>query len=42
MLHFMPVYIDLNLTYSEDNVMKILLENPNSTAVGISNELSLS
>lgn len=34
--------VGLNLTHSEDEVIKILLENPNSTAESISNELSLS
>jgi predicted transcriptional regulator len=36
------VCVGLNLTHSEDEVIKILLENPNSTAESISNELSLS
>ncbi len=42
----MSVYVGindgLNLSNSEDNVIKSLLENPRSTAVTISNELSLS
>ncbi len=34
--------VGLNLTYSEDSVVKILLEKPNSTAETISNDLALS
>lgn len=34
--------VGLNLTHSEDEVIKVLLDNSNSTAESISNELSLS
>ncbi len=38
----MSVYVGLNLTNSEEEVIKIILENSNSTAESISNELCLS
>lgn len=38
----MSVYVGLNMTHSEEEVIKILSENPNSTAETIFSELSLS
>lgn len=42
MLNNVGLNVGLNMTHSEEEVIKILSENPNSTAESISNELSFS